>query len=239
MHAEAHDPCMHRQRRAAHTHGRWPRCALLACGRRWAGALNAACASHPHCTRYHDLLQQTSKVQEQDVRREMNKATLDINVKLTEERRLREEAHRKSQLAANMAEMDATISSPFMTEDPNMAASALSTGRVRKDHYKGMTETEKQAILDTQLAQMEELKARREAKRLEELTYARSQFDIMRALDEQGRRVEDFKKQQLDRAAEVLKKQMAEKAERDKDLSTLYKNKIAPEYFLQFGTSHR
>ena len=102
-----------------------------------------------------------------------------------------------------------------------------------------MTETEKQAILDTQLAQMEELKARREAKRLEELTYARSQFDIMRALDEQGRRVEDFKKQQLDRAAEVLKKQMAEKAERDKDLSTLYKNKIAPEYFLQFGTSHR
>lgn len=35
--------------------------------------------------------------------------------------------------------------------------------RVRKDHYKGMSETERQAVLATQLAQMEERKAKQAA----------------------------------------------------------------------------
>lgn len=60
-----------------------------------------------------------------------------------------------AELAANLAEIDATLNSPLMTEDPNAAASALSPYRVRKDHYKGMTDTERRAVLATQLAQME------------------------------------------------------------------------------------
>jgi hypothetical protein len=102
-----------------------------------------------------------------------------------------------------------------------------------------MTEAEKKAIIDTQLAQMEELKARRQAKELEEAMYARTQHDIQRALAEQSRRVEDFKKGQLAKAQEVLKKQIDEKEHRDKNLASLYRNKIHDSYFLQFGTSHR
>lgn len=60
-----------------------------------------------------------------------------------------------AELAANLAEIDATLNSPLMTEDPNLAASAMSPYRVRRDHYKGMTDTERRAILATQLAQME------------------------------------------------------------------------------------
>lgn len=41
------------------------------------------------------------------------------------------------------------------------------------------------------------------------------------------------------RASEILKKQQEEKAERDKHLASLYRNKMAPEFFTQFGTSHR
>lgn len=41
-----------------------------------------------------------------------------------------------AELAANLAEIEATINSPLLTEDPNMAASAMSAYRVRKDHYK-------------------------------------------------------------------------------------------------------
>jgi len=37
------------------------------------------------------------------------------------------------------------------------------THRVRKDHYKGMSEAEKQAVLATQLAQVEERKAKQVA----------------------------------------------------------------------------
>ncbi len=57
--------------------------------------------------------------------------------------------------------------------------------RVRKDHYKGMTDAEKKAILATQLAQMEEVKARRAAQAAEDAQYARTQADILRAMDAQ------------------------------------------------------
>ncbi len=67
-------------------------------------------------------------------------------------------------------------------------------------HLQGMTEAEKQAILDAQLAQMEERKARRAQEQLENMMYARSQHDIQRALQEQAQRVEDFKKAQMARA---------------------------------------
>jgi hypothetical protein len=102
-----------------------------------------------------------------------------------------------------------------------------------------MTEAERKAILDTQLAQMEEKKARRAQEAMEDMMYARSQHDIQRALAEQGSRVDAFKKAQMARAQDILKKQMEEKAARDKQLSGLYRNAIAPEYFTQFGTSHR
>lgn len=85
----------------------------------------------------------------------------------------------------------------------------------------------------------QENKARAAAQAAEEAAYARTQADILRAMDAQAARVDEFKKQQLARAADVLKRQAEEKGVRDKALSDLYANKIAPEYFLQFGTSHR
>lgn len=189
--------------------------------------------------KYQDMMQNDAKSQENSLRREMNTTTADINRRLAEERKRKEEQERRSNLAANMAEMDATFNSPLLTEDPALAASALSTVRVRRDHFKGMSEAEKKAILDTQLAQMEENKARRAAKELEEQMFSKLQLDVKRALDEQARRVDDFKKTQLERAQDVLKKQMAEKEARDKSNADLYRNKIAPDYFTQFGTSHR
>ncbi|KAG2450209.1 hypothetical protein HYH02_000310 [Chlamydomonas schloesseri] len=195
--------------------------------------------AHAELVKYQDLLQQTAKSEEDAVRREVARATADYNKRLAEEKRLREYAAKQAELAANMAEMEATITSSFMTEDPNMAASSMSAYRVRKDHYKGMTETEKKAILDAQLAQMEEKKARRAQEQLENMMYARTQHDIQRALQEQAQRVDEFKKAQMARAAEILKKQQEEKADRDKHLASLYRNKMAPEFFTQFGTSHR
>ncbi|KAG2499975.1 hypothetical protein HYH03_002260 [Edaphochlamys debaryana] len=206
-------------------------------------ALNAAEKeaenAHAELIKYQDMLQQAAKAEEDAVRRQLAMATADYNKRLAEEKRLRAIAAKQAELAANMAEMEATITSSLMTEDPNMAASAMSPFRVRKDHYKGMTEAEKRAILDAQLAQMEEKKARRAQEQLENMMYARNQHDIQRALQEQAQRVDEFKKTQMARAQDILKKQQQEKAERDKHLSTLYRNAIAPEFFGQFGTSHR
>ena len=189
--------------------------------------------------KYQDLVQRDSAAQEASIRREMNAATVDVNARLAEERRLREQYAKAADQAASAAELDASLSSPFMTEDPSLAASALSTLRVRRDHFKGMTEGEKAAIHDVQLAQVEEKRARLAAAALEEALYARTQHDVQRALSEQARRVEDFRRGQAAKAQEVITKQVGEKEQRDKELSTLYKNKIHDSYFLQFGTSHR
>ena len=59
--------------------------------------------------------------------------------------------------------------------------------RVRKDHYKGMSEAERQAILATQMAQVEEKRARQAAQAAEDAAYARTQADILRAMDAQVR----------------------------------------------------
>lgn len=48
-----------------------------------------------------------------------------------------------------------------------------------------------------------------------------------------------FKKEQMARAQGILKKQMEEKQARDSQLKSLYRNAVAPEFFTQFGTSHR
>ena len=189
--------------------------------------------------KYQDLVQRDAAGQEAALRREMNAATANINQMLAEEKRLREQQAKQADQAASMAEMDASFSSPMMNEDPSLAASAMSTLRVRKDHFKGMTEGEKRAILDAQLAQVEEKRARLAAQQLEEALYARTQHDVQRALSEQARRVDDFKKGQAVKAQEVLRKHVGEKEQRDKELSSLYKNKIHDSYFTQFGTSHR
>lgn len=51
--------------------------------------------------------------------------------------------------------------------------------------------------------------------------------------------VEEFKAQMARQAADFLKRQMSEKEARDASIKALYANSARPEYFKQFGTSHR
>ncbi|KAG1678252.1 hypothetical protein FOA52_013872 [Chlamydomonas sp. UWO 241] len=195
--------------------------------------------AHAELVKYQDMVSLDAQAAEASLRRDMNAATFGVNCELAEERRLREAAARGANAAADGFELDATLGSAFMTEDPSAAASALSAYRVRKDHYKGMTEGERAAIERTQLLQMEDNKARAQARAAEEAEYARGQRDIQRTLHEQARQVDDFKTAQLKAAQEVLRRQMSEKAARDAGTSALYKGAVTDAYFGQFGTSHR
>ena len=51
--------------------------------------------------------------------------------------------------------------------------------------------------------------------------------------------VELFKATMARKAAQFLEGQMVEKAARDTQIAALYTNEPKPEYFRQFGTSHR
>lgn len=54
-----------------------------------------------------------------------------------------------------------------------------------------------------------------------------------------GVQVELFKSTMARKAAQFLEGQMVEKAARDSQIAALYTNEPKPEYFMQFGTSHR
>ncbi len=66
---------------------------------------------------------------EAQIRRELASTTSEVNARLAEEKRLKKLADRAAELAADLAEIDATLNSPLMTEDPNAAASSLSQYR--------------------------------------------------------------------------------------------------------------
>jgi RIB43A len=53
----------------------------------------------------------------------------------------------------NTHEMENALASAVLSEDPRQAASTLSGARIRKDHWKGMSATEKKAIFDEQFRQ--------------------------------------------------------------------------------------
>lgn len=50
-------------------------------------------------------------------------------------------------------ELESALDSAILSEDPAQASSALSGARVRKDHWKGMSASEKRAIFDEQFRQ--------------------------------------------------------------------------------------
>lgn len=67
----------------------------------------------------------------------------------------------------------------------------------------------------------------------------RYQADVNAARHGQAASAETFRRQQAAAAAEVLQRQMQEKTSRTQALDSTYAGEIRPEYFTQFGTSHR
>lgn len=56
-------------------------------------------------------------------------ATAEHNRCMAEQQRLKQLADKAAELAANLAEIDASLTSALLTEDPNIAASATSAFR--------------------------------------------------------------------------------------------------------------
>ncbi len=86
-------------------------------------------AAFAELARYQDMLQMQSKADELRIRRDLSNTTSEINKRLAEEKRLKDLADKAANLAANLAEIEASLNSPLLTEDPMLAASALSAYR--------------------------------------------------------------------------------------------------------------
>jgi len=147
---------------------------------------------------------------------------------------------KESEQGANHAEQFNTFNSAFMTEHPSTAQSTLSGSRKRMDHYKGMSGVEKDNVLEFQAMQRNELAAKREAEKNEEIAYVQYSENVRRQLCATHSKVEDFKSAQRMAVAQQLQQMKAEKEMRDTHLNkTVYTNDPSEDYFGQFGRSHR
>mmetsp|Transcript_19348 Transcript_19348/g.23107 ORF Transcript_19348/g.23107 Transcript_19348/m.23107 type:complete len:374 (+) Transcript_19348:112-1233(+) len=173
-------------------------------------------------------------------RRELAKLIVSENLNTADMKAHKSNSDKMNEEQSNATEQLNTYNSAFMTEHPHTAQSSLSNYRKRMDHYKGMSDLEKQDVLTFQAMQRGELAAKREAERAEETAYAQYQENVRRQLCQTHSKVEDFKMQQRLAVKDTLMAQKAEKDARDTHLNkTLYTNDPTPDYFGQFGTSHR
>jgi hypothetical protein len=103
-----------------------------------------------HC----DETQRKARKDEVTARQLGNAELLKENNRLAAARRAAAAADADWEKLMATHEMESTMGSMVLAEDPRQGASAVSPLRVRKDHWKGMTPTEKQAILDEQFRQV-------------------------------------------------------------------------------------
>lgn len=114
------------------------------------GAQAAADALVAHC----DDVQRDARRAEADAQRAASAATLAENSALAATRRAAAAAHAAWERDMVQHETESMLASAVLAEAPGQAASALSGGRIRSDHWKGMTATERRAILDEQFRQV-------------------------------------------------------------------------------------
>eukprot|EP00238_Polyblepharides_amylifera_P007307 CAMPEP_0196584208 /NCGR_PEP_ID=MMETSP1081-20130531/46189_1 /TAXON_ID=36882 /ORGANISM="Pyramimonas amylifera, Strain CCMP720" /LENGTH=361 /DNA_ID=CAMNT_0041905341 /DNA_START=71 /DNA_END=1156 /DNA_ORIENTATION=- len=197
-----------------------------------AGYLALTLAQAEHQKRVND--------QEDQARRQMAERNTEMNLERAAEKADQKAEDHENEQRANHLDQYNTFNSALLTEHPGQAQHAANPMRKRMDHYKGMLPQEKQGVLDFQAEQREELKAKREAERQEEIKYAQYQHNLKRELTRKEADMEGFRAEQRKAVAATLIKQNAEKVDRDDHHNNiLYTNVPNHKYFDQFGTSHR
>lgn len=149
------------------------------------------------------------------------------------------QAQQEAEAAAKQAELAAAAADPWLNEDPQQAASALSPVRVRKDHWKGMSPEQLAAIKQQQAAQLEAKRAAEEAAAAAAAQAVADGRSVQRAVLLQAQAAQLARRQEAAAVAATLREQMAAKAAKDTATNQLYANKVTGDYFSQFGTSHR
>mmetsp|Transcript_25745 Transcript_25745/g.48699 ORF Transcript_25745/g.48699 Transcript_25745/m.48699 type:complete len:373 (+) Transcript_25745:284-1402(+) len=141
------------------------------------------------------------------------------------------------EVRANEMDKYNTYNSAILTEHP--ALSLNTTGRVRKDYFKGMMPNEKQAIMDFQAAQRDELQAKRIAERKAESEFARQSLDITRAASQRHAQIEMLRAEQRKSMQANLLTQQELKKIKELESKRASMNTITPEFFAQFGKTIR
>ncbi len=162
----------------------------------------------------------------------LNASTQAANAAAAQQKKESQRQRQSLEAAEEAKELNFTLYNPFMTESVRPTDTSYC--------YKGMSQQERQSVLDGVQRQQEERKERREKERSEARAYDAQQAEYRRQVVLHD--IEARERAQASREAvkEERLRQSREKAIIDRHLNeVIYTNPVSEDFFAQFGTSCR
>ncbi|XP_022120938.1 RIB43A-like with coiled-coils protein 2 [Pieris rapae] len=177
---------------------------------------------------------------ERECRYRLGQANLRYNEALAAEKKQLEQIMKEQEEADNTAEMYNNLTSDMLTENPDVAKSALGKNRAIGFMYKGMNQEELKKFYAAQKEQMAAAKAKREAEEKMEAEWQALAKSIQREVASQD--IVDQRKRreiarQLMEENQLMALQQKEKEKYYKEV--VYNNTPTDEYYSQFNTTTR
>ncbi|XP_050355646.1 RIB43A-like with coiled-coils protein 2 [Nymphalis io] len=177
---------------------------------------------------------------ERECRYRLGQANLRYNEALAAEKKQLEQIMKEQEEADNAAEMYNNLTSDMLTENPDVAKSALGNNRAIGFMYKGMNHEELKKFYAAQKEQMAAAKAKREAEEKMEAEWQALAKSIQREVARQD--IEDQRKRreiarQLMEENQLLALQQKETEKYFKQV--VYNNTPTDDYYSQFNTTTR
>ncbi|KAL4706747.1 hypothetical protein ACJJTC_014502 [Scirpophaga incertulas] len=177
---------------------------------------------------------------ERECRYRLGQANLRYNEALATEKKQLEQIMKEQEEADNSAEMYNNLTSDMLTENPDVAKSALGKNRAIGFMYKGMNQEELKKFYAAQKEQMAAAKAKREANEKMEAEWQALAKSIQREvarLDIQDQRKRRELARQLLEENQLMALQQKEKEKYFREV--VYNNTPTDDYYAQFNTTTR
>ncbi|KAJ0400034.1 hypothetical protein ATCC90586_006684 [Pythium insidiosum] len=164
-----------------------------------------------------------------------------VNAQLLETQRRRAQAQAAAEQLANAAEIEATLRSNLVSENPQQAqrADAPMHQRVRVDHWKGLSAEQRRQVVKHNDELQRERQQQREQQRDQERADAAEHRALLRqqTMDEHATQL--ARAQQQRELRQTLERQAQEARDRERRLAEQSKGAIDGAFFQAFGRSYR
>jgi len=175
----------------------------------------------------------------QQQRKQSSIACSKVNLEQKAEKQERDTSAQQHRASESKKEVANMMASEFLNETWESTTRAGNDKRFIPYNFKGLSQEQKQAILDKQASQIADNVQRTKEKKDQDEAYYQEQQQYSRQALLQLRNAQRLKQE---RSAELFKThetQIVETQQKTHDQNQVYANKVTPDYFEQFGTSTR
>lgn len=162
-----------------------------------------------------------------------------VNLDQKAEKQNREEADRQHQASESKQEVANMMASEFLNETWESTTRADNDKRFIPYNFKGLSQSQKQAILDKQASQIQDNVQRSQNQKAQDEAYYQEQQEYSRKALLQMRNAQRLKQERNTDLFKTHENQIVETQQKTEHQNSVYANKVTPGYFAQFGTSTR